>query len=84
MMFLYIQNAFHRMNDDGNFQKLGMYLPAAPGTYGEPINTTIERWINQLNSTGQYYDSGRMLSPSVIGGCCQLIDGKFVPVEKQK
>lgn len=32
------------------YRQVELYLPCAPGTYGEPIETTMNRWMEDLQS----------------------------------
>ena len=37
-------------NEDGQarYRQIERYLPAATGCYGEPVETTMQRWLEQL------------------------------------
>lgn len=55
--------SFYAKQPDGTYRLLELYLPSATGTYGEPIKTTKDRWIRELNEL-----DGHILSHSPFKG----------------
>lgn len=57
------------------WRKLECYLPAAPGTLGEPLAKSAERWLKE-------FDSG-IRKASFLGGFCELSSsGDVVKLDK--
>lgn len=44
---------FYKVTDKG-YRKLELYLPCGENTYQEPIETTKQRWLSDLNETDGY------------------------------
>lgn len=60
MIYLFSNGYFYRRTKKG-YRKLELYLPASPGTYGEPLRVTRDRWLEQLHSLkGCIIESGRI------------------------
>lgn len=59
------------------WRRLELYLPSATGTYNEPIVDTFNKWCDRL-------DAGEMKPGFADGVRYQLVDGKPVPMKKEK
>ena len=58
------------------WRKLECYLPSAPGTLGEPLVKSAERWLNEFD--------GGIRKASFLGGFCEISpDGEVFKIDDE-